>query len=212
MAYKNNLKKLLMSEKITDSFTRQSYKLSYECFETEVELEDKKEIKELKSNLKEMSEQNIRDYISSKYIEKDEIEMEKLIKDLIILKAYKYKVERDLDYLNNSISFFGTLIGIYAILVSVNDDFSEMGKKIFSVFLIVLMFIEVYDFISGNRKSKYNKLNIYNNAIDILEAIKEDIYACPEKVLKTKDFNFEVSNTDRDIESNIYSIKVTEIL
>lgn len=201
-----------MSEKIIDSWTDQSFKLSYDYYETEVELEDKKEIKEPKSNLNEMSEQNIRDYILTKYIQVDEIEMENLIKDIIIFKAYKCEIERDMDYLNNSISFFGTLIGIYAILVSVNNDFTEAGNIFFNVFLLVAMIIAVYEFINGNKKSKYNKLKTYSNTIDILEAIKEDIYARPEKVSETKKFNFEVCNAEEGIAPNIYSVKVTESL
>lgn len=206
MAYKNNLKESLMSEEITDSFSRQSYKLSYETFETEIELEDKKVIEELQSNLKEMSEQNIRDYISSKYIKKDEIEMEKLIKDLIIFKAYKCEVERTMDYYNDLTAFIGSFcIGIFGILVSINNEFSKLGYILFTLELIVFLVFAISKFLNFNKESKYNKLKTYSNAIDILESIKEDVYNCPEKVCDIKESNKEIVNDRKDNTENINS-------
>ena len=210
MAYKNNLKESLMSEEITNSFSRQNFKLSYEHFETEVELEDKKEIKEPKSNLEEMSEQNIRDYISSKYIQVDEIEIENLVKDLIVFKICKCKLEAYINESNYIVSFSSLFFAIYALLLSLNDDFSKEGFTILNIFLFALLFFAVYRFFKDG--SKYRKLKTYSNAISILEAIKEDIYARPEKVLGTKEFNFEVNNLDECIEPNFYSAKVRESL
>ncbi|MDU1022743.1 MAG: hypothetical protein E7A44_02365 [Peptoniphilus harei] len=178
MAYKNNLKESLMSEKIVDSWAGQSFKLSYEYFETEVELEDKKVKEKLKSNLKYMSEQNIRDYISSKYIEEDEIEIENLIKDLIIFKLYKCKVETSINDSNYILSVGGLFFAIYALLLSLNDDFSEVGLTTLTIFLFALLFFVTYRFFKDS--SKNNKLKIYRNAISILEAIKEDVYAQSE--------------------------------
>ena len=48
--------------------------------------------------------------------------------------------------------------------------------------------------------------------MSILETIKEDIYAFPERVLEPKEFNLEVSNAEEGIEPNIYSVKVKESL
>lgn len=203
-----------MSEEITDSFSRQNFKLSYEYFETEVELEDKKGIKEPNSNLEEMSEQNIRDYISSKYIEKDEIEMEKLIKDLIIFKAYKCEVEIRLDSSRVSLGFYASHFAIFAALLSVNFEISDIVRTIIIVFLFYYMTKNLRDYIEQDNEDdiNYSILRSLNYAISILEAIKEDIYAKPEKVLETKEFNFEVSNSDECIEPNIYSVKVKESL
>lgn len=214
MKYKNKLKESLMSEEITDSFSRQNFKLSYEYFETEVELEDKKGIKEPNSNLEEMSEQNIRDYISSKYIEKDEIEMEKLIKDLIIFKAYKCEVEIRLDSSRVSLGFYASHFAIFAALLSVNFEISDIVRTIIIVFLFYYMTKNLRDYIEQDNVDdiNYSILRSLNYAISILEAIKEDIYAKPEKVLETKEFNFEVSNSDECIEPNIYSVKVKESL
>lgn len=210
MAYKNNLKESLMSEEITNSFSRQSFKLSYEYFETEVKLEDKKGITEPKSNLEEMSEQNMRDYISSKYIQVDEIEIENLVKDLIVFKICKCKIEASINDSNYIISIGGLFFAIYGLILSLNDDFSEEGLTGLTIFLFVLLILVAYRFFKDS--SKYNKLKIYGNAISILEAIKEDIYARPEKILETKKFNFEVSNSDECIEPNNNFVKGKESL
>ena len=84
------------------------------------------------------------------------------------------------------------------------------GFTILNIFLFALLFFAVYRFFKDG--SKYRKLKTYSNAISILEAIKEDIYARPEKVLGTKEFNFEVNNLDECIEPNFYSAKVRESL
>lgn len=178
MKYKNKLKESLMSEEIIDSWTEQSFKLSYEYFEAEVELEDKKVTTKLKSNLKHMSEKNIRDYISSKYIEKDEIEIENLVKDLIVFKLYKSKIETSINDGNYIISVSGLFFAIYALLLSLNDDFSEVGFTLLTIFLIGLLIFVAYRFFKDS--SKNNKLKIYRNAICILETIKEDFYAQSE--------------------------------
>lgn len=212
MEYKNNLKEPLMSEKITDSWTDQSFKLSYDYFETEVELENKKEIKEPKSNLNEMSEQNIRDYISSKYIEKDEIEMEKLIKDLIVFKVYKTKIEEDLEFSKRSWESLAFQFAVFSAILSVNFKISKNYRYMVIGYLFFFMFKIPYDFSKEEKKDRetYGILRTLNYAISILEVIKEDIYARPEKVSE-KNFNFEVSNADEDIVPNIYSVKVREI-
>lgn len=210
MKYKNKLKESLMSEKIIDSWKEKSFKLSYDYFETEVESEGKKEIKKHKSNLEEMSEQNIRDYISSKYIKVDEIEIEKLIKDLIIFKLYKNKILTSINDSNYIISVGGLFFAIYALIFSLNDDFSEVGLAGLTIILFVLLFFVACRFFKDS--SKNNKLKIYGNAISILETIKEDIYAFPERVLEPKEFNLEVSNAEEGIEPNIYSVKVKESL
>lgn len=176
-----------MSEQILDSFSRQSFKLSYEYFETEIELEDKKVNTKIKSNLENMSEQNIRDYISSKYIKKDEIEIEKLIKDLVILKGYRCEIEKTMDYYNGLTSLAGSfLIGIFGILVSINNEFSKLGYILFTIELIALAIYVIFKILNFNDEKKYNKLKTYSNAIDILEAIKEDAYAQLERVTDIK--------------------------
>lgn len=196
MAYKNNLKGALMSEEITDSFSRQSYKLSYEYFETEIELEDKKENTEFKSNLEEMTEQNIRDYISSKYIKVDEIEMEKLIKDLIILKGYKTKIEEKIESSKSYWEFFSIHFAVFAAFLSVNSDISCIVRYATIAGLIFLMIRNMYDFNKRDKRDKttYGILQTLNYAISILEVIKEDVYNCPEKVNDIKESNKEMVN------------------
>lgn len=194
MAYKNNLKESLMSEKIIDSWTDQSFKLSYDYYETKVELEGKKVKKELKSNLIEMSEKNIRDYISSKYIKVDEIEMDKLIKDLIILKGYKSKIEEDIESAKSYWEFFSIHFAIFAALISVNYEIHDIVRDIVIVILFLLMFKNIYDFIKKDKEDKitYGILRTLNYAISILEAIKEDSYAQSERVIDIKEFNNEI--------------------
>lgn len=214
MAYKNNLKEPLMSEKIIDSWTDQSFKLSYDYYETEVELEGKKVKKELKYNLIEMSEQNIRDYISSKYIKVDEIEMEKLIKDLIILKGYKSKIEEDIESAKSHWVFYSIHFAFFAALISVNYEIHDIVRDIVIVILFLLMFKNIYDFIKKDKEDKitYGILRTLNYAISMLEAIKEDVYANPEKVIDVKDSNKEIEDSKKDITKNINSNNISENL
>lgn len=203
-----------MSEKIIDSWTDQSFKLSYDYYETEVELEGKKVKKELKSNLIEMSEQNIRDYISSKYIKVDEIEMEKLIKDLIILKGYKSKIEEDIESAKSYWEFFSIHFGVFAAFLSINIDISDIMRDLILAGLIFLMIKNTYDFIKKDKEDKitYGILRTLNYAISILEAIKEDVYTRPEKVCDIKESNKEIVNDKKDITKNVKSNNISESL
>lgn len=212
MAYKNNLKESLMSEEIADSFSKQSFKLSYETYESESE--DEKVIEELKSNLKEMSEQNIRDYISSNYIKKDEIEIEKLIKDLIILKGYKSKIEENIESAKSHWVFYSIHFAYFAALISVNYEIHDIVRDIVIGILFFLMLKNIYDFIKKDKKDKktYGILRTLNYAISVLEAIKEDVYANPEKVIDVKDSNKEIEDSKKDITKNINSNNISENL
>lgn len=214
MAYKNNLKEPLMSEKITDSWTDQSFKLSYDYYETEVELEDKKENTESKSNLDEMTEQNIRDYISNKYIQADEIEMENLIKDLIILKGYKTRIEERLEFSKRSWESIAFCFAIFAAILSVNFKMSDNYRCLAIVFLFCCMFKIPYDIDKEKKEDRitYGILRTLNYAISILEAIKEDVYANPEKVIDVKDSNKEIEDSKKDITKNINSNNISENL
>lgn len=212
MKYKNKLKESLMSKKIIDSWTDQSFKLSYDYYETEVELEDKKVKKESKSNLKEMTEQNIRDYISTKYIQVDEIEMEKLIKDLIILKGYKSKIEERLEFSKRSWESIAFCFAILAAILSVNFKMSDNYRYIVIGFLFCCMLIIPYDIDKDEQEDRitYRILRTLNYAISILEAIKEDAYAQSEIVTDIKESDKEIVNDKRDITKNVKSNNISE--
>lgn len=197
MKYKNTLGKKLTIKNCSDFDS--SHKLAYGK----------------NKNLGNKKVEEIEDYIEEYYINKDTIEYENLIKDLISFKAFK----RDLEgKINDKREIFGLLAvaaAIFAVMME-PDQISDETKFFFMALIAGILYATfiyfLWRFMLKEKNSKYNKIYSVNYAISILEAIKEDIYARSERVLETKEFNFEVSNSDECIEPNIYSVKVKESL
>lgn len=178
MAYKNTLKDIITTEKIADNNIRRDFELSYETYESKIKIGNNEVKKELKSDLRSMTNKNIMEYIRNSYIIKDEIEIGKLINDLVIFKTYKYNFEISLDDDNYLMNVFGIQIAILTIVFMMDSDDTFVLKMIKISILSVLIYKNWKSYYDERLKetSKLNRLRTINNAVNILEAIKEDIY------------------------------------
>lgn len=221
MEYKSDLKKHLKTAKLKSNNI--SYELSYE------------KVKDLNY----LNIEEILRYINDNYINDKKLKKEDLINDLIAFKSYKDEIEvhfkiQDLFEKVNSfqITVFFTLISLIVAFIQISSSiamfitdkasdksfFKESLSNIqicliFIIYVLIVIIIAnmIYYFIRNRKNSKYNKLMTINNAIHILEALKDEMVD-ENKILENKDFNLVVNNVEGDIEPYIYSVKVRESL
>lgn len=216
MAYKNNLgKKLEVSKYSGVSIT---YELKYELDYKMSFIQKKKHEwwdKPLNS-LNVMSKHEIEDYIEKYYIKKENIEEEDLISDLISCKSYKEKLDLSFKLDGLILSCLAILIAIITVMMSVILTVADTeillsisgshiigninssagstntivnGSEFLIFFFLVILFIYIKWFVEA---IPTNKINSLNNAIYILEAIKEDIYFQKEKESKEDECRYRV--------------------
>lgn len=169
-------------------------------------------------DLKNYDKQGILNYINDNYINDKKFEKKNIINDLVTLKTYRDNIEI---YFKNRELFTGFLTAlatVSAILISFLIAASEnvRGEALtfvfdnidwvlkIALFTILIYFVVLAVNFCGNSKS--NKLKVVNKAINILEAINEDMDKDPD----TWKFNLEVANSEESIATNSYSVKVTE--
>lgn len=196
MAYKSELKKKLRTVKLVDK--KISYELSY----------DKTK------NLKKFNRLEILEYINNNYINDEELKKEDLINDLIAFRSYKEELDLVVENQNDFFSVLSLLLAICAIAYSGGHEYLT-DCEAFKIFVILialtLLIFGTYMNFRENKNSDFNKLKVLNNAIHVLEALKEEIVD-ENKILETKKFNLEVSDAEKGIDPNIYSVKVRESL
>lgn len=216
MAYKNNLgKKLEVSKYSGVSIT---YKLKYEL-DYKMSFIQKKKHKwwdKPLNSLNVMSKHEIEDYIEKYYIKKENIEEEDLISDLISCKSYKEKLDLSFKLDGLILSCLAILIAIITVMMSVILTVADTeiglsisgshitgnitssagrtntivnGSKFLFFFFLVILFIYIKWFVEA---IPTNKINSLNNAIYILEAIKEDIYFQKEEESKEDECRYRV--------------------
>lgn len=157
----NELKKKLRTIKLVDK--KVSYELSYD------------KTKDLK-NFKRIE---MLDYINGYYINGDDLEIEKLINDLITFKTYKDELNLIIE---NQNAFFGVLALLLAIL-SISTSFKQdhlsniiaLAILVILGLLVILIFVTYINF-RENKNSNFNKLKVVNNAIHVLEDIRDYDY------------------------------------
>lgn len=237
MAYKNNLgKKLEVSKYIGSSRTyRLKYELDYEmgflqrikyCFTG----------KPLNS-LNIMSKKEIEDYIDKYYIKANSIKEEYLISDLIACKSYRDSLEFSFrldEFLLNCIAIFTAIMAIMiAVMLTVANTeinltvgYSKISGSLISkanktntvlngrIYLVVFVGVIFWFLIKWFSEAiPTNKIRSLNNAIYIIESIKEDIDKNPIAIPETRKFDIEVYNAVDQVSEPIkYSINVNEIL
>lgn len=221
MKYNNTLKDYLKFEKWLEDEEKIIKEFSFEFpvkesdskkIEIDKKTESGSEIVESKkydlSNTKDLNAQNIASYIQVNYLDKDRIEKGQLINDLIVLKNYVNKIKVDLDIEKFIVSGITIYVAIITIVIS---EAHELGAWILLVLVILFSFLYIR---RTSTKSDLNKLKIINNGIFILEALKDEMVdenkILDKKIVDSK--NPEVSNEYKDIEPNIYSVKVKESL
>lgn len=216
MAYKNNLGNKLEVERFS-GFSR-SYELKYEMdYKLGLIQKIKKSCSDKPLNsLVIMSKKEIEDYIDNYYIKEENIEEEDLISDLITCKSYKEKLDLSFKLDGLILSCLAILIAIITVMMSViltvadteiglsisgshitgkitssagstNTIVNGSGFLIF--FFLVILFIYIKWFVEA---IPTNKINSLNNAIYILEAIKEDIYFQKEEESKEDECRYRV--------------------
>ena len=180
-----------------------------------------------------LTREEILRYINDNYINDKEFKKEDLINDLIAFKTYKDYVEEIVakdDILEKLFSVFINVLSIFTAFKigmlqiqsqmisgkAVEDDFSIieilLQKRLLPLNILVLGSLVIYFsifLIRYGNKSESSKLKTLNNAIYILEAIKEDMVEVPE----IKKFDIEVDSIGNKVsEPRKYSFKVKESL
>lgn len=230
MAYKNTFKGYLNSEKIKKCGIERAYKLSYE-FTPSKDKFLKKIFKKGKSkeelsktptrNPCDLFPEDLTKYINDNYLEKDVIEKEKLINDLVVFKSYKAYIEefaKKEGSFSNYISEISNLfIGLSAVIIAMGKDeytvtnnstiknvcFIVKSKQpkdfidLFHLFLFLMLIRLVIYILVVSKRNYSERLKTANNAIYILEALKEEIYNNPEcRIEDKKDEDQEIKSED----------------
>lgn len=230
MAYKNTFKGYLNSEKIKKCGIERTYKLSYDYIPSKKNF--LKKILGKEKSKKELSKRNTRNpcdlfpedltkYINDNYLEKDIIEKEKLINDLVVFKSYKAYIEefaKKEGAFSNYISEVSNLfIGLSAVIIAMGKDeytvtnnstiknvcFIVKSKQpkdfidLFHLFLFLMLIRLVIYILVVSKRNYSERLKTANNAIYILEALKEEIYINPEcRIEDKKDEDQEIKSED----------------
>lgn len=189
----------------------------------------------------EMDNEDIICYIQKKYLNQLYIEKDMLINDLVIFKTYRDNLEIETENDKDFPILLSTFLTVYIAFLSMeiadktiyleeffklkeaNKDTTAISNKlsktsgnilaIISVILIISVIVVSFLSFRNGRKSKRNKLKTLNDAIYILEAIRDDIYNDPIKVSGTRKFDIEIDNVvDQASEPRKYSFKIDEIL
>lgn len=205
MAYKNTFKGILKPCKI-DGIKR-DFKLSNTI------INDKgKSI----NNPSDMTISQFSDYITENYTKKNTIEKVELINDLVVFKSYKAYLEefvkKDASFSNFISEISNLFIGLTAVIIAMGKDEYTVTKDstiknvcfivkskqpkdfidLFYLFLFLMFIRLVIYFMRVSKHDNSEKLKTVNNAIYILEALKEEVYNNPDcQIEKIKIKRFE---------------------
>lgn len=195
MAYKNIFKDVLKTNKIDK--TKRDFELSHTV---------KMDKGNLTQNPRNMTIEQISDYITVNYTNKKTILKKDLIKDLVEFKSYKEYLEIAIEESSFLFNYFGIIISLYASLFAMSVTSDKTYEKFsISIFPLNIIFGEiektglskssielglmlvlslgislVFAFIKTDKKSSSNRLKTVDNAVFILEAIKDDMYNNPD--------------------------------
>lgn len=160
-------------------------------------------------------------YIENNYLEKEPLEKEKLINDLVVFKSYKAYIEefvkKDASFSNFISEISNLFIGLTAVIIAMGKDeytvtnnstiknvcFIVKSKQpkdfidLFYLFLSLMIIRFVIYILSVSRHDYSERLKTVNNAIYILEALKEEIYNNPKcRIEDEKDEDQEIEIED----------------
>lgn len=127
----------------------------------------------------------IKDYINKNYYEKfnkiDDIDRDKLIKDLVVFRGFKEELEINLKNEDLFSFFMMFLLNITSVVLNLNKSLQIVDSKIIvdTMFLItiILGFSIIWLFIRTGKKSDSSRLKVVNYGLQTLEVIKEEIDA-----------------------------------
>lgn len=162
-------------------------------------------------NLKYLKKDQILNYVRENYIESKPSNKAQLINDLNTFKTYRVDIEKNLQLQGIISGFFSTIATVVSILTAYelgviqNSTNGNLDLKIIyenlSDGLIVALTIVIGSLaiLLANlcRNSEMNKVKVLNNAIYILEALKEEVYNNPEcRIEDKKDEDQEIKSED----------------
>lgn len=160
-----------------------------------------------KSNLEDMFDEEVREYTKYNYFTNEKIIFNNLQKDLLAFKLYKEDIKLKMSADKNVLSFLsvtGTVLSPLITLYSYKNNVenksitfweyilrhSEKDIYLDTFFIISVIFVLLIYFIDFKRLDE--KLNCLNYSINILEAIKEDLYFVRDEESKEYEYRYRV--------------------
>lgn len=160
-----------------------------------------------KNNIGDMFDEEVREYTKTNYFMNETILLKNLQKDLLAFKICKEDIKLKMSADKNFISFLSVSVTILSPFMTINSYKSNVEDKsitiweyiskspnkeiyldkIFIISVIVLILLYFIDY-----KRLEEKLNCINYSINILEAIKEDIYFQNEKESREDECRYKV--------------------
>lgn len=229
---KNPLKGYLKTETIENG---KFYEFSYK-FPVEKEDSKNKNSNTSSKNLvksKDITNDEILEYVKTYYIDEDEIVEEELINDLVIFKSYKSYIEELI--LGEEFIVYGIpiLIAALTVVISIFNtpskfsgnmnkrcanffiiNFSDISKTSWLVIIALgLLFVLLAVFVltgwyREKKHSPFNKLSTVSHAIYILEEIKDNL-TDDDEITKPKDSSVNTNN-DNAIEDEIIKVEIID--
>lgn len=231
MSYRNVFKGNLKAETIGENEKSRTYKLSYEF---------KNSDEKIITSPTDMEIRDIADYIQKKYLDEPTIEKVKLINDLVVFKTYRDNLDIEIkneDIFPNLLSGFMTVY-IAFLSVEIADknnyltkilkfvdkekdidqetiekilEYTKNGLILLVFIFVIVLIITLISLFRTSKKSNSNKLKTVDNAIHILEALKDEMVK--ENKIHGTTYEVNVDNlVDEKSEPRKYLVEVNEIL
>lgn len=175
-------------------------------------------------------------YVKDNYIKRKPSNKANLINDLNTFKTYRVDIEKNLQHQGIISGFFSTIATVVSVILAFELGLIQSSKngnlnlKLINEDIKWLLIVAVFIVIGSLailltnlcKNSEMNKVKVLNNAIYILEAIKEDMYNTPNNSENTalaikKDDELEkivpdsIASETKIISSNIESSKSSSI-
>lgn len=218
MTFKNSLKdqiKMVTVKENNDCFIRKLfknedfyenryYRLAHLTKESEIDL-DKIDLSYLEN------------YLNNYYLEVDEIDKRKLLSDLATFKTYRNDLELHLKFINLFLNVVAIIVASLSLFISSKADWLEkvidifkgeiklFNLLIFSAVIVCILGIAILIIWNRKNETPYKLKNI-NNAIYILEAIKEGMYKESDGVSNKDICRYDESKYDPHYEDQISEI------
>lgn len=173
------------------------------------------------SSINKLNIDQIKEYIYNNYYVKssrvETINRDKLLKDLVVFKAYKEDLEINIKNEDLFTVFMTLLLNITSIVLNLNTSLklinSEVIVGLMIVITIILAFSVMWLLIRTGVKSDSSRLKVVNYGIHTLEAIKEDMVEVSEdKAYKLVAKRFINEKPDECLDPNIYYVMFMESL
>lgn len=153
-------------------------------------------------NLKYLKKDQILNYVRKNYIESKPSNKAQLINDLNTFKTYRVDIEKNLQHQGIISGFFSTIATVISIIIAYELGVmksSTNGNLSSGLIVALTIVIGSLAILLANlcKNSEMNKVKVLNNAIYILEALKEEIYNNPEcRIEDKKDEDQEIKSED----------------